>query len=82
MLDYGMDAQEALDLPRVFFEGGVTIDRGEPAGRRARRPRGDGPQVAVREVPWGGGQIVQIDRANGVLIGASDHRKDGCALGY
>ena len=33
-------------------------------------------------MPWGGGQIVMFDRANGTLIGASDPRKDGLALGY
>jgi gamma-glutamyltranspeptidase/glutathione hydrolase len=33
-------------------------------------------------MPWGGGQIVVMDRDNGVLIGASDGRKDGLALGY
>jgi gamma-glutamyltranspeptidase/glutathione hydrolase len=32
--------------------------------------------------PWGGGQMVVMDRENGVLIGASDPRKDGMALGY
>ena len=34
------------------------------------------------QCPWGGGQIVVMDRANGILIGASDGRKDGMALGY
>ena len=41
-----------------------------------------GHRVQRRAMPWGGGQIVLIDRANGVLVGASDHRKDGLALGY
>jgi len=41
-----------------------------------------GHTLRVREVPWGGGQIVEIERKNSVLIGASDPRKDGCALGY
>jgi gamma-glutamyltranspeptidase / glutathione hydrolase len=38
--------------------------------------------VAFQPSPWGGGQIVRIDWERGVLLGGSDHRKDGCALGY
>jgi gamma-glutamyltranspeptidase/glutathione hydrolase len=33
-------------------------------------------------MPWGGAQVVMIDRDSGVLAGASDPRKDGMALGY
>jgi gamma-glutamyltranspeptidase/glutathione hydrolase len=82
MIDYGMDAQEALDMSRVFFEGHETIiEESLPESVRDELSA-MGHKIAVREVPWGGGQIIEFDRANGVLIGASDHRKDGCALGY
>jgi gamma-glutamyltranspeptidase/glutathione hydrolase len=82
MIDYGMDVQAAIDVPRAFFEGAQTlVERGMPAatieGLRAR-----GHTVALPPSPWGGGQIVRIDWQRGVLIGGSDHRKDGCALGY
>jgi gamma-glutamyltranspeptidase/glutathione hydrolase len=82
LVDYGMDLQAAIDAPRVFFEGEATIvERGISAaaveGLNAR-----GHQVTVRERPWGGAQAIAIDWQRGVLIGASDGRKDGCAVGY
>jgi len=81
-LDYGLDAQEALDLPRVFFEG-QTLWVEDSVPMRVREGLSAlGHPVRVRPEPWGGGQIVQFDHANGTLIGASDPRKDGMALGY
>jgi gamma-glutamyltranspeptidase/glutathione hydrolase len=40
-----------------------------------------GHKIEVPNGPIGGAQSIKISE-NGVLIGASDPRKDGCALGY
>ncbi|MBV8839392.1 MAG: gamma-glutamyltransferase [Alphaproteobacteria bacterium] len=82
MIDYGMDVQAAIDHPRMFYEGERTeVERGVPAatidGLKSR-----GHDVAFRPLPLGGGQAIVIDWDQGVLIGGSDPRKDGCALGY
>jgi len=82
MLDYGMDVQQAIDAPRFFFEGEQTIvEHGTPAatieGLKAR-----GHHVVYAPTPWGGAQTIKIDWDRGVLIGGSEPRKDGCALGY
>jgi gamma-glutamyltranspeptidase/glutathione hydrolase len=82
MLDFGMDPQAAIDLPRVFYRNGkAEAERGIPAasvaGLEAR-----GHSVAVAEEPLGGGQAILIDWQHGTLTGGSDPRKDGCALGY
>lgn len=82
IVDYGMDVQTAIDLPRIFFEGEqVTLENGiGEAVLQDLRARG---HDAVRAaVPHGGGQAIKIDWERGVLIGGSDPRKDGCALGY
>ncbi|TIM07704.1 gamma-glutamyltransferase [Mesorhizobium sp.] len=82
MIDFGMDPQEALDAPRVFYrQNAVEAERGVPAeaiaGLRER-----GHDVSIPTEPHGGGQLVLIDWDKGTLTGASDPRKDGCALGY
>jgi gamma-glutamyltranspeptidase/glutathione hydrolase len=82
LVDYRMDLQAAIDQPRVFYEDEATIvERGISAatidGLRQR-----GHQVTVRERPWGGAQAIAIDWQRGLLIGGSDGRKDGCAIGY
>jgi len=77
-----MDVQAAIDAPRAFFVGETTVvEHGLPPesveGLRTR-----GHQVALAPSPWGGAQAIRIDWERGVLIGGSDPRKDGGALGY
>ncbi len=84
LIDFGMDPQEAIDAPRAFadpIDGTLQVESGfsdticaelETLGHKVVRPDG----------PIGGAQIIQMDRERGVLIGASDPRKDGCAIGY
>jgi gamma-glutamyltranspeptidase/glutathione hydrolase len=82
LIDYGMDVQEAIDAPRAFFEGETTlVERGMSAATvEGLRQRGH--KVEVAAAPWGGAQAIRIDWERGVLIGGSEPRKDGCALGY
>ncbi|MEE8189901.1 MAG: gamma-glutamyltransferase [Kiloniellales bacterium] len=83
LFDFGLDLQEALDQPRVFAgpEGPVEVEGTVPEAA-IEGLEALGHKIAPSEKPIGGGQAIWIDRAEGVLIGASDPRKDGCALGY
>jgi gamma-glutamyltranspeptidase/glutathione hydrolase len=83
LVDHGLDPQEALDGPRSFPEddGTLRLETGYPPEvRQALRQMGH--DVRDAEGPMGGGQIIRIDHGAGLLVGASDPRKDGCALGY
>jgi gamma-glutamyltranspeptidase/glutathione hydrolase len=82
MFHYGMDPQAAIDTPRVFFDGDTVLAEESVPAPVIAGLRQLGHRVATRTMPWGGAQAVVIDRENGVLVGASDHRKDGLALGY
>ena len=82
MLDYGLDIQEALDLPRVFPYGGkVEVERGVPAAA-VQALRDLGHETAEVDRPHGGGQAIWIEERPRVLVGGSEPRKDGLALGY
>ena len=82
MFEYGLDIQQALDLPRVFpYAGKVEAERGVPASVAERLAR-MGHDVMTPESPHGGGQAIWIDHARGCMVGGSDPRKDGMALGY
>lgn len=86
LIDFKMNLQEALDAPRVRHMQGleVYLEDGIPR-QTASALEGKGHRIAqvhpqVNQV--GGGQAIYLNRAQDVLLGASDRRKDGCAIGY
>ena len=87
IFDLGMDLQEAIDAPRfrfmtgksVLFEDELTapvIEKLIAMGHVRATPPG------VLRSSMGGGQAIMIDPATKTLMGASDPRKDGMAMGY
>ena len=81
MLDLGLDPQAAAEAPRSFaFDGILALETTVPEAI-LRDLAARGHRVA-RAGALGGCQAIWIDRQRGCLIGGSDPRKDGCALGY
>jgi gamma-glutamyltranspeptidase / glutathione hydrolase len=80
--EYRMDIQAAIDSPSVCpYMGEVEVEQGvSPALREKLSALGHKLEEVAR--PLGGGQAIMIDHERGVLIGGSDPRKDGAALGY
>ncbi|MHB2267492.1 gamma-glutamyltransferase family protein [Aliihoeflea sp. PC F10.4] len=84
MVDHGMDPQEAIDHPRIFWGDDEDVLRVETAiGEDVRSElERRGHTVRAADAPHGGGQAIVIDEKSGFLIGGSDPRKDGCAMGW
>jgi gamma-glutamyltranspeptidase/glutathione hydrolase len=93
-IDFGMDLQEAGDAPRYYHTGSseptgtlmttggsLALESGVPAEVRRELVK-RGHQVSDRVGLFGGYQAVARDPATGVLSGATESRKDGCAMGY
>lgn len=81
IVDYGMDPQAAIDAPRAFSDqGDMKVERGY--SDQVRQELADmGHAVRIPTTAIGGAQAILM-HDSGVLEGASDPRKDGCALGY
>jgi gamma-glutamyltranspeptidase/glutathione hydrolase len=80
LTDFGMDLQDAIDAPRCFSGAlGMEVERGYSDTVRADLAA-MGHDVVIPDTPIGGAQAIQLE--GDILIGASDPRKDGCALGY
>jgi gamma-glutamyltranspeptidase / glutathione hydrolase len=87
LVDFGMDAQAALDTPRGFHNGmAVELERGVSKNvfleLEKRKHHVIDRAKAGKHSPLGGGQLIEIDWGRGTLTGAADSRLDGCALGY
>lgn len=83
LADHGMDPQQALDHARLFWgeDHVLEAEAGIPGEVRASlADKGHALRAAAK--PHGGGQVIVIDEKNGFLIGGSDPRKDGLALGW
>jgi gamma-glutamyltranspeptidase/glutathione hydrolase len=94
LLDFGMNLQEAGDAARYYHTGSseptgtlmttgglLSLESGIPAQvRRDLAKRGH--RIAETVGRYGGYQAIALDPATGVYAGATESRKDGCALGY
>jgi gamma-glutamyltranspeptidase/glutathione hydrolase len=84
VVDFGMDLQSAMALPRLFPVPGTPFVEAEatlpPASRAGLEALGH--RFTPAESPIGGAQAIWIGWDRGVLMGASEPRKDGVALGY
>jgi gamma-glutamyltranspeptidase/glutathione hydrolase len=94
MIDFGMDVQEAGDTARFRHfgsseptglaakEGGSVALESEIPAEVRHRLEAKGHHLVESAGGFGGYQAIRIDLDQGILIGGSDPRKDGCAMGY
>jgi gamma-glutamyltranspeptidase / glutathione hydrolase len=82
LVDFGMNVQDAGDAARVRHSGNNILAESGIADpvRAALQQRGH--QVRDGRGAVGGYQAVFIDPRTGVLMGGSDPRKDGLAIGW
>lgn len=82
IIDFGCDIQEALDVPRVFYEKGIVYtERGIASGIKMElSKRGHKIEEVVEAL--GGGHGIWLDNESGVMTAGTDPRLDGCAIGY
>jgi len=82
MFVFGMNAQEAGEAARSReMDGFIAIESGI-GDAVSEQLRAMGHPVERRVGDFGGYQGIYYDAEQGVYHGASDNRKDGCALGY
>ena len=82
VIDFGMPLQQAMDAPRVNHLEGfeIALEAGFDADAREELKRKG--HTIISDANFGGSQGIMIHPEYGTLVGGSDPRKDGCALGY
>lgn len=86
ILDFGLDVQSAIDAPRWMFDadGHLQLEERFPAETKAAL-EAKGQRVDWVP-PWYGGtgraNVILIDPETGGLVGGSDLRGEGAAIGY
>ena len=82
LIDFGMNIQEAGEAARVNHgASGLDVESAVSAAARAGLA-GRGHHVIEAIGAYGGFQGILIDPRTGVLMGGSDPRKDGLAIGW
>jgi gamma-glutamyltranspeptidase / glutathione hydrolase len=82
LIDFGMDVQQAGEAPRFRHAAGeVLLESAFSQAVRSGLTR-MGHVVGSGVDAWGGYQGILIDSSTGVLMGGSDPRKDGLAIGW
>lgn len=84
LIDLGMNLQQAIEAPRFRYLSGKRVlleDAVTEVIIKSLIERGH-QRTTQAGASMGGGQAIMIDPVSGTLMGASDPRKDGMALGY
>jgi gamma-glutamyltranspeptidase/glutathione hydrolase len=82
LIDFGMNIQEAGEAARINHGGaGLQVESAISAAAREGLMR-RGHKVVDARGAFGGFQGILIDPRTGVLMGGSDPRKDGLAIGF
>ena len=84
LIDFGMTPQEAISAPRfnhieatkVGLEPAIAQTVKDDLARRGHQIVGGNPES------FGGAHAIMIHPESGALVGGSDPRKGGCALGF
>lgn len=89
LVDRGLNLQEAIDAPRLRYISGRSVMLEPEIGESVidalvamGHERALPPEGMRHRTLMGGGQAVMVDPETGALVGGSDKRKDGMALGY